>query len=145
MDRINQLKIVTYEECKLNYTTVIANRITDWGLESKDLDTLINSKQNDILISEWLQERPNFFAKFPFKRVVRKEEIEAILEIVDPEFKKRAGCNNNELMTGRKLERDKPSLRRINDFNKKEFIKNISKNQTLNEIAYQNVRYLLFY
>lgn len=137
--------MVTYEECKQNYVTVIANRITDWEQEQKDLDTLINSKRNDTLISEWLQEKPNFYPRFPFKRIARKDEIEAILEIVDPEYKKKSGYPGNEAMTTRRLEREKPSLRKLNDFNRKEILRNISKNQAFNDCSYQNVSGLFIF
>lgn len=124
---------MTYEEWKQNYATVIANSVitsddADNDSSFKCISSLANSEKYDKLISKWLEDNLTFDTKTNFIPIYKKAETDKILEIVDPNYKKRTSATHSETPTERKQTiREKPSFKTQNIWERRDSTKNNSR------------------
>jgi len=72
--RINELKVITFNECKQSLETILTNctqnvNETKWCQSAACIPSLANAKKYNELISDWLVQNASFSTKFPFKPV----------------------------------------------------------------------------
>ena len=137
MEWIEKLKIVTYEEWRQNVESKIKEKV-DSGADI-NINSLIDPKQNDSLISQWLWEKPKFRSKYQLKMVWPKDEIEAIVEIIDPTHNKNISISE-ELLTDRKIKRNKPSVKNANYLHKRELTRTNTMHQYHNNNLSEKVK-----
>ena len=137
MEWIEKLKIVTYEEWRQNVESKIKEKV-DSGADI-NMNSLIDPKQNDSLISQWLWEKPKFRSKYRLKIVWPKDEIEAIVEIIDPTHNKNISISE-ELLTDRKIKRNKASVKNANYLHKRELARTNTMHQYHNNNLSEKVK-----
>ena len=112
---------------------MIANSVINWNDVNEEqsfrsISSLANAEEYNKLMSKCLEDNSSFDTQTSFKPIYKKNEIDKILEIIDPNYKKRTTTTHSENPTERNKEvREKQSFKKKSDNEGRDSFKNPSR------------------